>query len=142
MSRLYTTQLLALSTKLANYPLRDGFESVADARSSLCGSTITVGIDMDGAGCVRDIGMLVSACAIGQGSAAILAGGAKGASAEDIYMAHFAIRAWIAEEGDLPAWPGIEAIVPARDHPGRHGAVLLGWDAVTAALRQTEKLST
>ncbi len=136
MSKLYTTQLLGLSAQLANYPFRENFSSIATARSAICGSTIRVGIDIDADGQVRDIGMQVMACAVGQSSAAILAGGIKGASGADVRMARAALIAWTRGHGDLPTWPGIEAIAPARDHPGRHGALLLSWDAVVSALDQ------
>lgn len=135
MSKLYTTQILALAAEMANYPLRDGFVRVADARSRTCGSTITLGIDLDDQGRVRDIGMRVAACAIGQGSAAILAGGIRGASAQDIRTTHKAVKSWLAGEGELPQWPRMEALAPALEHPGRHGALLLGWEAVSNALQ-------
>ena len=136
MSTLYTTRLLGLSAQLAGYPFRENFTSIATGRSAICGSTIKVGIDFGADGRVSDIGMQVTACAIGQSSAAILAGGIKGASGADVRIARAALRAWTQGHGDLPEWPEIEAIAPARDHPGRHGALLLSWDAVVSALDQ------
>jgi hypothetical protein len=46
------------------------------------------------------------------------------------------LERWLAGEGDLPAWSGIGALAPARDHPGRHGALLLPWKAACEALSQ------
>jgi len=34
----------------------------------------------------------------------------------------------------LPDWPGLDAIEAARAFPGRHGAMLLPWQAALAAL--------
>lgn len=134
MSKLYTTQLLALAAELANYPLHDGFDHIAEARSSVCGSTMTLGLDRDGEGRITSVGMQVSACAIGQSSAAVVAGGIAGRSARDLHEARKAMKRWLSGEGDLPHWPRIDALAPALAHPGRHGALILAWDAAVAAL--------
>jgi hypothetical protein len=36
----------------------------------------------------------------------------------------------------MPDWPGIALLRRARDYPGRHGAILLAWDAALAALAE------
>ena len=61
--------------------------------------------------------------------AAIFANAATGRDAADIARAHDALRAWLSGAGKLPDWPGLAAIAPARDYPGRHGAILLAWTA-------------
>jgi hypothetical protein len=38
----------------------------------------------------------------------------------------------------LPDWPGFDALEPARDHTGRHGALLMAWTAMTQALSTCE----
>lgn len=80
--------------------------------------------------------MKVSACAIGQASSALLAQGAGGQTPATITAAAEALEQWLSCEGVLPEWPGIQALAPARDHPGRHGALLLPWTAARAALSQ------
>lgn len=134
MSKLYTTQLLALSAELASYPFHDRFDRVAEARSTVCGSTITLGLDVDKSGGVTGIGMQVSACAVGQSSAAVLAGHVEGVTGEDIHATHDAIKSWLTGKGALPQWPRFEALAPALEHKGRHGALLLAWDAAAKAL--------
>ncbi len=78
--------------------------------------------------------MQVSACAVGQASAALLAQGVTGSEPGLIRQTASGLSAWLAGEGELPHWPGIEALAPARDHPGRHGALLLPWNAACEAL--------
>jgi hypothetical protein len=51
-----------------------------------------------------------------------------------IYGTLAALTAWLAGSAGLPEWPGIEAIVPARDYPARHGAIMLPWTAACDAL--------
>jgi hypothetical protein len=48
------------------------------------------------------------------------------------------MEAWVAGEGALPGWPDLKVIAPARDFPGRHGAMLLPWKAALAALSKAE----
>lgn len=135
-TKLYSPALLGLATELAGFPLTDDLPLKAEARSRSCGSVIALGLALDEGGRVARIGMQVSACAIGQASAALLAQGAAGQGAEAIEAAAAGLEAWLAGESALPQWPGIDALAPARDHPGRHGALLLPWTAARAALSQ------
>jgi NifU-like protein involved in Fe-S cluster formation len=135
-AKLYSPAMLALATGLARFPLTDDLPLRAQARSRSCGSVIAIGLALDEAGMLARIGMQVSACAIGQASAALLAQGVQGSDPAAVLAAGDALAAWLAGEGDLPAWPGIEALSPARDHPGRHGALLLPWKAASEALSQ------
>jgi NifU-like protein involved in Fe-S cluster formation len=133
-SKLYTPELLTLATALASFPLKGDLPLRAEARSRTCGSALRLGLSLDDKGLVFAVGMRVSACAIGQASAALLAQGAEGRSPTDISLTAAALDDWLSGAGDLPTWPGLEALVPARDHPGRHGALLLPWKAAFEAL--------
>lgn len=133
-AKLYTPELLALATELAGYPLTAELPLRAEARSRSCGSVVQIGLALGDDARIGRIGMQVSACAIGQASAALLAQAAAGRPAQDIRETADAISAWLAGEGYLPRWPGIEVLVPARDHPGRHVALLLPWTAACEAL--------
>jgi NifU-like protein involved in Fe-S cluster formation len=135
-TKLYSPELLSLATGLSNFPLSDDLPLRAEARSRSCGSVIALGLALDDAGHIARIGMQVSACAIGQASAALLAQSAAGRAPATIDAAAEALEQWLAGEGALPDWPGIAALVPARDHPGRHSALLLPWTAARDALSQ------
>lgn len=135
-TKLYSPALLGLATGLAAFPLAGDLPLKAEARSRSCGSVIALGLALDEGGRIARIGMQVSACAIGQASAALLAQGSVGHRAEAIEAVATGLEAWLTGEGTLPQWPGIDALVPARDHPGRHGALLLPWTAARTALSQ------
>jgi NifU-like protein involved in Fe-S cluster formation len=126
---LYTPEVLALATSLAGFPWDESLPLKAEARSRSCGSSIALAVGTDTSGIVRSIGLRSHACAIGQASAAIFAGAASGRSLPSLADTAGAIEAWLAGDGDLPDWPGLDAIAAARDFPGRHGAVLLPWTA-------------
>ena len=134
MSALYTPDMLALATQLAMHPFDADFAYQASARSKVCGSSLTIGLDLDAQGRVRRIGLKVSACAVGQSSAAILAQGALGLDAKGLEQTFKAIQIWLPSEGDPPQWPGFAHLAPARAHAGRHGALLLPWEAAVKAL--------
>ncbi|QFT77899.1 iron-sulfur cluster assembly scaffold protein [Erythrobacter sp. THAF29] len=133
-AKLYSPRLLALSAALADFPLDPGLSRVAEARSRTCGSTIALGIDTDPSGAVARIGMRVSACAVGQSSAAILALEARGKTATDFDEAHAQIAGWLEGRGELPDWPGFDALEAAQPYSGRHGALLMPWKAALEAL--------
>lgn len=131
---LYSPELLALATGLADYPLDPALPLRAEARSRTCGSTIAVGFELGSDGSIERVGMQVSACAIGQASAALLARGCLTVDPEQVMRISDDLARWLAGEIELPRWPGLAALVPARAHPGRHGALLLPWKAACEAL--------
>lgn len=131
---LYTPEILVLATGLADYRLDDSLTLRAEARSRSCGSSLTLGLMLDDRDRVTRVGLRTQACAIGQASAAIFAQAATGRSAEDISATASAVARWLAGEGSLPDWPGLATIAPARDYPGRHGALMLPWSAALQLL--------
>lgn len=133
-AKLYSPALLGLTTELARFPLDDSLPLRAEARSRSCGSVITVGLALGPAQEIARIGMQVSACAIGQASAALLAQSALGTASAHMVQTTSQLEAWLAGEGPLPDWPGIAVLTPALGHPGRHGALLLPWTAACSAL--------
>lgn len=139
---LYTPEMLALATGLAAYPLDGHFTHRATVRSRTCGSVIELGLECDGASKgearITRVGMRLAACAIGQASAAIMAGTIAGREASEITDTHQRIEAWLQGSGPLPSWPGLEVISAALPHKGRHGALILPWTAAREALCSAE----
>ncbi|WP_424771713.1 iron-sulfur cluster assembly scaffold protein [Pontixanthobacter sp.] len=133
-AKLYTPDVLALAVDLANYPLLGVFECTAEARSSTCGSTISLGLNIDPYGTVSKIGLSLSACAIGQASAALFARSVTGMSTEALIRQSAQIEAWLNGYENPPEIPSFDLIVPARSYPARRGALLLPWRAAQRAL--------
>jgi NifU-like protein involved in Fe-S cluster formation len=134
--RLYTPELLALAVDLAKWPpLESGRHG--EARSPTCGSTLELELDLDSAGRIERLGMRVRACAVGQAAAAIFARNAAGCGQSELAAALAQLEAWLSHDGEVPDWPGIAPLVPARAYPARHGAMLLPWKAALAALSST-----
>jgi NifU-like protein involved in Fe-S cluster formation len=137
-AKLYTPEVLALATSLANFPWDETLPLQGSARSKSCGSTITLGLACDPAGNINRIGIRAQACAIGQASAAVFAAAARGQGGEQIAAAHAALKKWLNGEGPVPDWPGMDALAQARSYPGRHGAIGLAWVAACDLLPTAE----
>jgi len=133
-AKLYTAEVLGLATALAAWPFDPGMPLTGQARSQSCGSTLGISLQLDEAGRIAALGLRPQACAVGQASAAIFAGGAVGKSCAEIAAAEAALASWLAGAAPLPEWPGLATLAAARDYPGRHGAMLLPWRAALDAL--------
>lgn len=136
-AQLYTTEMLAWSATLAHFPLDNALPYRGEAHSRTCGSSLKLGLDCDGDGRISKIGFQVTACAVGQSSAALLAAAADGKTKLDITRTFAEIQDWLKHDGSLPSWPGFEILAPVVSHPGRHGALLLAWQAAGTALSNT-----
>lgn len=133
-ARLYSPDVLALATALADFPLSQDLPLHGAARSPACGSTLHLALALDGAGRIARIGLRAQACAIGQAAAAIMARAASGRDRAALATTLAELESWLAGDGAMPDWPGLAAIAAARDFPGRHGAMLLPWRAALDAL--------
>ncbi|MDN3645416.1 iron-sulfur cluster assembly scaffold protein [Pontixanthobacter aestiaquae] len=138
VGRLYTSEILGLAVELANYPINKAQTLHAEVRSRSCGSTLAISIDASQNKSIRSIGLQVSACAIGQASAAIFAESGKGKTKADLMQALNALEAWLANDADVPDWPKLVLLVDAKAYPARHEAILLPWRAAIAALSKAE----
>lgn len=137
-AKLYTPRVLALTVELAKYPHDPEAKLQGHAKSRTCGSEIMLsgtgaGVDtVEGA--LGTIGMTVTACAIGQASAAIFAECVAGHSEPDIRALADAMEEWIKEERSSAFLPRLDLLEPARAFPARHDAILLPWRAAIDAL--------
>ena len=92
-------------------------------------------IELDADRRVRMISQRVHACAFGQASAALVQQHAIGRAHDEVSDALVMISRWLAQEQDEAGdWPGLEALAPARPRKGRHGAILLPFRALLAAI--------
>lgn len=132
--RLYTPEILSLAIELSRYPLTDAFKLRGAARSRSCGSTMTLGLRLSSEGLVDQIGIALSACAIGQASAALFARRAMGQSSAAIAADAASVGAWLAGENHCSIWPDLAVLDRARNYPARHDAILLPWNAAQVAL--------
>jgi NifU-like protein involved in Fe-S cluster formation len=133
---LYTVEILRLAASIPHLGPLDGADGRAELRSPTCGSTVVAEVKLDRKGRVVALGQQVQACAFGQASAALMGGHAVGRRADEIEQAMAAFAGWLnGSRSDPGAWPGLEALAPARSRRARHGAMLLPFQALLAATR-------
>ena len=132
---LYTTEILRLAASLEQPRELDREHGRAEVRSPTCGSRVSLAVELDGEGRVTAVSQQVHACAFGQASAALMERSAAGCRAEDAAATLASLGAWLAGEREDPGnWPGLPALAPARSRKSRHGAILLPFRALLAAL--------
>jgi len=131
---LYTREILRLAVSIPHQSRLDKPDGTAEVRSRTCGSRVAADIILSDDGRVAQLGIEVNACALGQASAAILAAEAIGKSAEEITAARRHLAEFLAgAEAQPGSWDNMEHLCAAKDHPGRHAAIVLPYDAIIAA---------
>ena len=132
---LYTTEILRLAASLQEMRELEREDGRAELKSPTCGSRIIVAVELDEDRRVRTISQQVHACAFGQASAALVQQHAIGRAHDEVSDALVTISRWLAEEQEEAGdWPGLEALAPARHRKSRHGAILLPFRALLAAI--------
>jgi NifU-like protein involved in Fe-S cluster formation len=131
---LYNMEILRLAASVPYQARLEAPMATSEKRSPVCGSRVTVDMDVDGEGRVAKLGMVVRACALGQASAALMSSHAVGRSAEELAEARDQLAAWLAGESDAPpAWPGLDIFAPALPHRARHPSIRLAFEAAAEA---------
>ena len=134
---LYTPEILRLAASLPAPRELERVDGRAEMRSPTCGSTIATTVACDGEGRVIALTQSVSACAFGQAAASLLERSATGKSAGEVRSAVDQLQEWLSGQRSNPGdWRGLDALAPARSKTGRHGAILLPFRALLAALEQ------
>jgi NifU-like protein involved in Fe-S cluster formation len=132
---LYTTEILRLAASLGDPRNLEREDGKAELRSPTCGSHVAVAVQLDDDRRVQLVSQQVHACAFGQASAALVEMHAIGRSHNDVAEALVVISRWLAREQDEAGdWPGVGVLAPARSRQSRHGAILLPFRALLAAI--------
>lgn len=133
---LYTTEILRLAASLPAPVVLERVDGSAERRSPTCGSTVLTQVQIRD-GRVEAVSQQVQACAFGQASAALLAAGATGRSHDEVAQAVEDLTGWLTgSRDDAGSWPGLHALAPARSRTSRHGAILLPFRALLAAIEK------
>lgn len=131
---LYNTAILRLAASIPHQERLETPQASVRKVSPICGSRVTADVDLDESGRVARFGQEVRACALGQASAAILGAEVLGKTPLELAEARDALAAFLKGEADMPGdWPGIEVLSPAQPHKGRHGSILLAFQAAAEA---------
>jgi NifU-like protein involved in Fe-S cluster formation len=135
LSDLYSERILEIA---ANPPKSDRLaDPDVSARrvSRICGSVIDVDLKVTD-GVIVAYGHEVSACALGQTSAAIVAREIVGTPATEFRAVRETMTAMLKADGAPPTgkWSDLGFLEPVREFKPRHTSTLLVFDAITDAL--------
>ena len=139
LSDLYSQKILDLA---GNAP-QPGRLADADASarkvSRVCGSVIEVDVVVRD-GVIADYGHEISACALGQTSAAVVAREIVGTPVAEFRQLREQMHAMLKENGAPPSgkWDDLRFLEPVREYRARHMSTLLVFDAVVEALEKAE----
>ena len=139
LSDLYSQKILDLAGN-AQQPGRLA-DADASARkvSRVCGSTIEVDVVVRG-GVITAYGHEISACALGQTSAAVVAREIVGTPIEQFRQVSRQMHAMLKDNGAPPdgKWSDLRYLEPVREYRARHMSTLLVFDAVVEAIEKAE----
>jgi len=139
LSDLYSQRILEIA---ANQPIPGRLtdpDATARRVSRVCGSTIEVDIVVAD-GLITGYGHKISACALGQTSAAVVATNIAGTPMAEFRALRDQMVAMLKADGAPPTgkWADLAYLEPVREYPPRHTSTLLVFDAVVEALDKIE----
>ena len=137
--KLYSQRILALATDIPLTDRLDTPQASVRKRAPLCGSTVTVDLDIE-EGRIARFGQDVKACALGQASAALMAANIVGRTRAEVERGRDQLRAMLKDGAPPPEAPftGYEVLEPARDYKNRHASIMLAFDATAQAMSEAE----
>ena len=139
LSDLYSQKILDLAGNATQPGRLADADASARKVSRVCGSVIEVDVVVRD-GVITGYGHEISACALGQTSAAVVAREAVGTSVAEFRQLREQMHAMLKENGAPPAgkWSDLRYLEPVRDYRARHMSTLLVFDAVVEALEKIE----
>ncbi|WP_193335439.1 iron-sulfur cluster assembly scaffold protein [Devosia beringensis] len=139
LSDLYSQKILDLAGNAQQPPRLADPDGSARKVSRVCGSVVEVDVVIAD-GVIKGYGHAVSACALGQTSAAVVAREIVGTPVGAFRDLRVQMHAMLKENGAPPAgkWSDLGFLEPVRDYPARHLSTLLVFDAVVAAIEKAE----
>ena len=94
---LYTTEILRLAASLREPHELEREDGRAELRSPMCGSRITLAVQLDDERRIERVSMEVHACAFGQASAALVERHGIGRSHDEVAEALVDLSRWLAD---------------------------------------------
>lgn len=134
---IYNTKILELAAAIPRTGRLERPAGHGEAHSKLCGSTVSVDLDLDASGeVITDFAQNVKACLLGQASASIVGREIIGTTVSELGDVAATMRRMLKENGPPPAgrWSDLGLLEPVRDYRHRHASTLLVFDAIERAV--------
>ena len=139
LSDLYSEKILDLAGNASQPGRLNAADVSARKVSRVCGSVIEVDLVVRD-GVIVGYGHEISACALGQTSAAVVAREIVGTQVGAFLDVRQAMHDMLKADGAPPSgkWEDLKYLEPVRGYPARHMSTLLVFDAVATALEKLE----
>ena len=139
LNDLYSEKILDLAANALQPARLTAPDASARKVSRVCGSVIEVDLAVRD-GVVVDYGHDISACALGQTSAAVVAREIVGTPVDEVRALRAQMHAMLKENGAPPTgkWSDLKYLEPVREYRPRHMSTLLVFDAMVEALDKIE----
>src|SRR5688572_744004 len=139
LDEIYNSRILEFAGNIPRIGRIDHPQASARAYSRLCGSTVTVDLNMSD-GRISQFAHDVKACALGQASSSIMARNVIGSTPAELREVRERMYKMLKENGPPPdgRWSDLRYLEPVRDYRARHASTLLTFDAVVDAVNQIE----
>ena len=140
---LYTNKILELASTIPITTRLMSPDISITKRTAICGSSITLDFNISEAK-IREVGLDIKACALGQASACIFVTNAIGTDIDTILELRKNLKTFL-ETGDFlirDPFKRYKYFEPAQKVPYRHDSVLLILDASIEALQKVSNLKT
>jgi len=134
---LYNTKILNLAANIPRLGKLDNPHASATVVSKLCGSKITVYLNMKN-NFVTDFSHEVKACSLGQAASSVMARNIIGSESRELLELKKNMLEML-KNGGLPPegkWEDLKFLEPAKDYKGRHASVMLTFDAVEECINK------
>ena len=137
--KLYSDKILQMAAEPVYRERLSEPDASATKRSPLCGSAVTVDINVE-SGIITRYGQEVRACALGQASSTILGKAIVGRTFKEVQKAYEELSEMLKNKGPTPGQPFDDwyMLKPAADYKNRHASILLAIEATLAAFQQIE----
>ena len=139
LSDVYSEKILDLAANALQPPRLAHPDASARKVSRVCGSVIEVDVAVRD-GVIAAYGHDISACALGQTSAAVVAREIIGTSPDEVRALRAQMHAMLKENGAPPSgkWSDLKYLEPVREYRPRHMSTLLVFDALVEALDKVD----
>lgn len=138
LAAVYNRRLLDLAAGAENAQRLENPQLSARAVSPICGSDITVDLNVDADGRVTGFGFDVKACALTKTVVSVMRTAIIGKTRAEIIAAGAALESMLDGHDMRPSgdWAALEILAPVRDYPARHNSILLPFEAADKAFAQ------
>ncbi|MET3897504.1 NifU-like protein involved in Fe-S cluster formation [Devosia sp. UYZn731] len=143
LSDLYSEKILDLAANAVQPARLTAPDASARKVSRVCGSVIEVDLAVRN-GIIVAYGHEISACALGQTSAAVVAREIVGTSVDEVRALRAQMHAMLKENGAPPTgkWSDLKYLEPVREYRPRHTSTLLVFDAMVEALDKIQAVES